>query len=48
MPRIESADSVRMLSATINGKNTITLGATFGKISLRRMCQSEAPDAIAA
>ena len=48
MPRIERADSVKMLSATISGKKTITLGATFGRISLRKICQSDAPDAIAA
>ena len=48
MPRIDSADSVKMLNATMSGKNTITLGATLGRISLRRMCKSEAPEAIAA
>src|ERR1017187_5194901 len=47
MPRIERADSVKMLRATIKGKKTITLGATLGRISLRKMCQSDAPEAIA-
>ena len=37
-----------MLKATINGKKTMMLGATLGKISRVRMRQSDAPDPIAA
>ena len=41
--RNESADSASMLSATMRGKNTTTLGAMFGITSLRRMRRSDAP-----
>ena len=46
--RNDKADSVRMQAAIISGKITITLGRTFGKISLKSKRRRRAPCAIAA